>query len=347
MPPIAKPKENRITKLAKAVKARSPLPSFVNDAILPTDVPTDVAGLLPMGTEIQAGASMLSPLISIYKDKAAREAATEEFRNSVQTFISRNEMPDVVRNAWGNAADYFASRYPRIAAHVRQSPGLHSYALGGQQAGASIITPIDKVTAPMSMHLHSGGISPIERDPREAFDFMFHEMTHAAQSLGNKDSDELYNAAASMLPYKYIPQESTARMGGAKGKFGIKATGKSREAQVKRKFLEAYGHPSSAVYSKRTQLDDLYSQGEHTGDWESVERGIESLGYPKFPGSTQMLRKTAERGFQAPENTQARVAATRITKILNRRESKPLAPTREELTQMSPFAKLALKMKLK
>ena len=350
MPPIAKPKENRITKLAKAVKARSPLPKFVNDAVLPTEDSNDVMSI-PMGgalePAISAGASMLSPLITIYKDKAAREAATQAFIESVRDFAKHPDLPRVVSNAWTSAGDAFAGRYPRIAAHVRQSPAILPLEQGGKQAGASIMTPIGEVTDPMRMYLHTGGVAAVERDPSEAYDFMFHEMGHAAQSLGNKDADELYGAAASMLPYNYIPQESTARMSGAKGKFAIASAGTSREAQIKRKFMEAYGHPSSAVYSRRAALNELYAHGQTTGDWGSVEAALNSYGYPNFPGSSKMMRQVAERGFQAPEGTQARLAGTRITKIMNRREAKPMAPTREQLTQMSPFAKLAMKLNLK
>lgn len=346
MPPIAKPKENRITKLAKAVKARSPLPSFVNDAILPTDVPTDVAGLMPMGTEIQAGASMLSPLISIYKDKAAREAATQEFINSVRNFAHNPDLPQVVRNAWTSAGDAFAARYPRIAAHTRQNPELTAYEIGGMHAGASLGPAGGKVTKPLDLNLHPAGVDEIARDPNSAYDLMFHEGTHVAQSLGNKDADEIYQLSSALAPYRYIPHEHTARIGGQKGRFNVPTKPRTAEEKVKQSLMKIYASPAADRYTE-SDIEFLFDHNKVTGNWPETARTLTPIESKKMPNSGKALRQLTEIGFGAPADSEVRRAATRLTKILNRRESTPMAPTREQLTQMSPFARLAMKLNLK
>ncbi len=207
MPPIAKPKENRITKLAKAVKARSPLPSFVNDAVLPTDVPTDVAGLLPMGTEIQAGASMLSPLISVYKDKAARDAGLKEFIDSVHAFAKNHMWRSTAgTNAWTDAAELFGNSYPRVAAHMRHA----EVPMDNPGAIAAMDWNNMAVGGPGILQAEQSHLPQLAQNDKLAEGTMFHEGTHAAQALGNSDSPVLYSAAKQLLPYRDIPHEASA-----------------------------------------------------------------------------------------------------------------------------------------
>lgn len=218
MPPIAKPKENRITKLAKAVKARSPLPSFVNDAILPTDVPTDVAGLLPMGTEIQAGASMLSPLISIYRNKAERDEGVEAFRQSLKTFT--DAIGGSAGYNWDQAGAWLAKKYPRIAAHLRHAePPMQEGPMPGFPALAALDNTEGKVYNPMAMALFKPGADAITRNPAMAKFLMAHEATHGAQSLGHSNAMELYDIANEITGYDFNPFEVTANYAGSKAAF--------------------------------------------------------------------------------------------------------------------------------
>ena len=346
MPPIAKPKENRITKLAKAVKARSPLPSFVNDAVLPTDVPTDVAGLLPMGTEIQAGASMLSPLISIYKDKAAREAATQEFLNSVKGFVDTNyyDLPDHVKALWSNAAESFAAKYPRIAAHTRQSPLLSEYRTNtGASAGAAVSTAPDRVREPLTLSLFRNGANAIDKDPNLATDMMHHEMTHVAQSLGNRDADALYWAADDVVGYNYNPFETSARLAGAKAVTGAPNIPKTPRDIGRSTIAKALAHPAFQTQNEQERLMGLLRGAEQHGLWDMIPGQID-ITPEKWPGAIPMARRVADHGL-AQSSQKAKMGANTIKSILSSRESTPMAPTVEQLAKMPLFKRLARQMK--
>lgn len=346
MPPIAKPKDNRITKLAKAVKARSPLPKVINDAILPTDVPTDVAGLMPTGTEIQAGASMLSPLISIYKDKASREAATQEFLDSVRHFtnINASELPDHVRALWANAAESFTSKYPRIAAHVRQSPHLGEYRTNtGASAGAAVDTPIDRVKEPLTLSLFRPGSRVIAKDPNAATDMMHHEMTHVAQSLGNRDADPLYWAADDVVGYQYNPFETSARLAGAKAVTGAPRVAKDPRGIGRSTIAAALAHPANLNEESQKYLMGLLRDAEQHGLWDLIPGQI-NMTPEKWPGAIPMARKVAEYGL-AQKSPKAQMGGVVIKSILGARERTPMAPTVEELAKMPLLKRMARQMK--
>lgn len=223
MPPIVKPKDNRITKLAKAVKARSPLPKVINDAILPTDVPTDVAGLMPMGTEVQAGTSMLSPLISIYRNKAERDEGVEAFIQTLRKFT--DAIGGSAGYHWSEAGDWLAQKYPRIAAHLRHTePPMQAGPMPGFPAMAAVGNVEGKVYNPIDLALFKPGADSITRDPAMAKFLMAHEATHGAQSLGHSNAMELYDLANDITGYDFNPFEITANYTGSKAAFN---TGRS------------------------------------------------------------------------------------------------------------------------
>lgn len=153
--------------------------------------------------------SLLPYLISIYKNKAAREAATEAFK------ASANQLQFPIRIA--DAADWFASKYPRVAAHMRINPevlsGQSSHTPSGGFA-ANIQTPPGKVTEPMTVNFSRRGLDALDLDPDAAFDMMAHEGTHAAQALGNSSFNQLYNAAHNLTGYQDNPFEIMAQMRG-------------------------------------------------------------------------------------------------------------------------------------
>lgn len=357
MPTIAKPKPTVFTRAAEKIKAASPLPDWINNAILPTDMGMDVSGIPAGGAiepAVQAGATMLSPLISIYKNKAAREAATEEFRASVQQFLKQNTdiISDVAKARWHNAAEALAERYPRIAAHLRQNPVYENFTQDNMNAAASLGMPPGKVYSPMQLNVHPAGMANIENDFTAARELLFHEATHAAQSLGNKNASELYELANQITPYKYNPYETSARLSGNRAALDTPRlspkTALDPQVQLENKLVNTISNPVVANTPTEGQMRALWQEAQRTGDWRHVNTMVE---FGQLRGNlaarppADALRQTAETGFRAAEGTPARQAATRMTKILNNRQKAPMAPTQAELDAMNPIDRQLRKLK--
>jgi hypothetical protein len=148
---------------------------------------------------------MPTPLISIYRDIAARQAATEAFRQSA----GRVGLPNLEL-----AANTFADKYPRVAAHIQIHPELAPGVV------AAVGIPRWGVRKPLNMQVGAQGLEIFDDSPQGAMNAMFHEGTHTAQALGNSKAANLYESASQAVGYKNNPYEINARRAGemAEGK---------------------------------------------------------------------------------------------------------------------------------
>lgn len=186
-----------------------------------TDVGTfDVMPEIPAGP--MAGAALVPYLISIYKTKAARQAGTK-------LFVDR--ALDSGSEALASAAQWFAERYPRVAAHMNLVPKpIPNYVspLSGEPVAAHIRTPKGKVERPLDVEITQSGFDRMtptsgntyQRQKAEALNTLGHEGTHAAQALGNSDFNSLYNAMNMVTGYEHNPFEITARARGYSTQMG-------------------------------------------------------------------------------------------------------------------------------
>ena len=148
-------------------------------------LPSPIKGLLeliapqddPMGG--MSPNPMVNPLISIYKNAAARTAGTKGFLESAKNL----GIEGLTR-----ASEEFASRYPRVAAHMRM--GMEN---APHDAAASIVTPDWVVKEPVETRLSKiGGM--LSKDHTQALPYLMHEGTHVAQALGNRYLKPLFKA---------------------------------------------------------------------------------------------------------------------------------------------------------
>lgn len=167
----------------------------------PNNVVTDQ--LSPMGVPA-------SPLISIFKNKVAREAGTEAALQKAK------RLPPRFRQGFNE----LAKKYPRIAAHMDPKSIQNDFSQMPYTTG--YIRPVPgKVKAPIEV-----GIPPYGQQLSQmgeitdqfeqlglpmAKDVMRHEATHVAQSLGSKDHKELYGLAHKLMGYQNNPYEVSAR----------------------------------------------------------------------------------------------------------------------------------------
>lgn len=139
-----------------------------------------------------------APLVSIFKNKIAREAGTKLFKEAGNQF----------KPAMKDAINSFARDYPRIAAHIKpeavQMPkGIYASTMG----------PRGKVekAIPIGYNVNESNFLNNMNDARNT---VYHEGTHAAQALGNKDFDRLYGNAEKLVGYHNNPFEKQARKAG-------------------------------------------------------------------------------------------------------------------------------------
>jgi hypothetical protein len=172
------------------------------------------------------------PLISIFKNKAARMAGTEAFRKKAKelmSFLIEEYGAEGLAKNIDTATEEFARRYPRIAAHTDLKPAIFP---GTTYRGAVLNEP-GKVVRPVPTEFGSASIG--HRRPEDldkVMTTMFHEGTHVAQALGNSKFNELYNKANQLgkeaiskdrIPFAaadaYLdnPFEITARASGHRG----------------------------------------------------------------------------------------------------------------------------------
>src|SRR3990167_7549927 len=139
---------------------------------------------------------MVSPLISIYKNAAARKAGTKGFLESAK---------NMGIEGFTRASEEFASRYPRVAAHMRMGTEA-----APPESAAAIVAPDWKVTEPIETRLSKIGRMNSE-DPSQALPYLMHEGTHVAQALGNKHFTPLYKAGQKFGQFRN-PLEKSANI---------------------------------------------------------------------------------------------------------------------------------------
>jgi hypothetical protein len=159
-----------------------------------------IGSILPTGLPEPSSMPVGGPLVSMFKDKAARELATKEFLNDLDMMerVSRSISP-VLKKAMGPfkaVGQEFATRYPRVAAHMRLTP----FAPPNISGESFVRIPSGQVSEKMPYGLTAKGYADLaDPDPNTASalarDYIFHEGTHAAQALGNKDAAKLYQLA--------------------------------------------------------------------------------------------------------------------------------------------------------
>lgn len=146
------------------------------------------------------------PLVSIYKtaagvpSRALREAGMKAYQASAEKLgpvISR-------------AAQVFASKWPRVAAHtrLRVNPDLTP------MVRAKTNTPVGVVTEPVEVEFSELGRALAGREPKEAAELISHEGAHVAQSLGNRMTRRLYGLAQQLVGREQNPLEASAMMRG-------------------------------------------------------------------------------------------------------------------------------------
>ena len=148
------------------------------------------------------------PLVSMFRDVNARKEATEAFRNVLSS------LPQNLRAAAG----VFADRYPRIAAHTRIVPagpaGETSMSMTSWPVTGTAKNVYYPNGVPMPIRLHPLGRARHEHPEwglENATEDLFHEGTHVAQRLGNKDFNKLYDLGAILKGYVNNPFEGSAR----------------------------------------------------------------------------------------------------------------------------------------
>ena len=143
-----------------------------------------------------------APEISIFKDaagvpdKVLRQEGTQRFLQSAK---------DSAIKGMSDAADLFAEKYPRIAAHMNIDtkedwmPGM-----------AQTKSPYGKITKPVNVQFATEQPFPLN--------VLAHEATHVAQDLGNSDSLKLYDLVNqhNRIGMHRNPFEKTARYAGTK-----------------------------------------------------------------------------------------------------------------------------------
>lgn len=167
----------------------------------------------PEGTIMQGATG--SPLISIYSNKGAREMGTHRFIRAAMQF------PQALQDAFGE----FATKYPRIAAHLNPK-------MTGPEASAAayLSTPYGPVKSRMVLGITPMGTAAIEgaSSPELAMsrarDYVFHEGTHGAQALGNSKQAVLYDHANTLLGYGENPFELAAQNSANRATYGNKMT---------------------------------------------------------------------------------------------------------------------------
>lgn len=247
--------------------------------------PTDVVGQLAP-----------TPLVSIFKDKAAREASTTLFRNAGKILGSFS-------SPLAEAVEQFATKYPRIAAHIDLRgtpmpipPKNKAY---GRTPDAVTQSVVGKVKDRIPIAITEGGINAIARSPNNAKRYLAHEGTHVAQMLGNSDMAKLYAGSHKVYGYHNNPFEQRAVNAGAKAEGPSKdylgrpfvppvkvAQGKPAPKLLKEK-LEV--SKSNASRSFQEDLDTFFSLGPKAGKPRQNQKVIDAL--------LQLLKDRESRGW--------------------------------------------------
>jgi hypothetical protein len=168
-----------------------------------------VMGIDDPNSVMGTAAPMETPMISIYADKAAREAATNAFYQKIKEFAKANAVPNIQK-----AGKWLVDNYPRVAAHMTVSPELIDQVHPYTPVAQAVMSTESPVRSPMALKYSKAGVDASRAKSYDAVNTMAHEATHAAQALGNKDFNPLYSAANEAVGYMDNPYEKTARDAG-------------------------------------------------------------------------------------------------------------------------------------
>lgn len=154
----------------------------------------------------QAVTRMMRPGTRI-PDIATRQAGTEKFVNDAK----------LLDRGVGTAAEWFASRWPRVAAHIGIVPriapaGSSFYAATIPEATlkGGKVRRLTKGALPKSIPM-AFSQEGVNLPPERLKGVMGHEGTHPAQMLGlGKDAADLYDVFTDALGYKLNPLELSA-----------------------------------------------------------------------------------------------------------------------------------------
>jgi len=141
--------------------------------------------------------------VSMFPNKALREAGTSTFRQLASKLPSPK-----LQTALGE----FADKYPRIAAHMSPQEGKLFF----PTASAAVEIPMtnEKIATPLITKFTKSGIEKSDLNLDAARNMVFHEGTHAAQVLGNKDLGKLYQNSSILSGYGRNPFEINANTSG-------------------------------------------------------------------------------------------------------------------------------------
>lgn len=284
-------------KLNEAIrdKAKQYLPTWLADTLAPEKPdPVDVINPLAMG------AGLMGPLISIYKPAsfatkaervAAREFGNANFLETMKNFVGGNTESNVYK-----AAELFNKHYPRAAAHIEtipkglvKSPTPSTAAYIDMEHGGNELT--EAVKAPLGL-----GISKMAKYTYEmpqnmprAIGSIFHEGTHVAQKLMNKEVPRLYALFNKLSGYHGVPYERSAeatasrweRLGQRLGS-NVRKTSATREGQKILESPQAQRSIMSRHYSNTIKkiLEERAKRGWHPNPDFVPEGGWEKY----FPG---------------------------------------------------------------
>ena len=212
----------------------------------------ELAGALaPFVGPALKGLGVAAPLISIYKD--AEGVPSAAFREmGTQRFIDRaSQLPEHL----AKAAQEFAQDYPRVAAHMTPTMGEPPSTMSNAEAyvmhyPGQVKTPLVATWTP------AGEESINKRGIDEARRQMYHEGTHAAQHLGNKDFPELYVGANDMMGYELNPFELRANRAALRAQGNTLTKGNPTAIQQLKDIIpffkgEPVGEETSAILARR------------------------------------------------------------------------------------------------
>lgn len=201
---------------------------------------------------------MEAPLVSLYKDRAARELATQEFLNTAKSHVQPIQ----------DAANWLAQRYPRVAAHMRINPEITN----AKNLAAVNMPPPSGMSEPLVLSYSEKGIARPASNIRAT---MAHEATHVAQALGNKDMQVMYNLANNLVGYQANPFERMAEA-------------RARSAAVGSDRMLSQFRPKVGVYNDPSMLNRI---GETNGTVPRLLDTISKVGSEYGPYKTDPTQR--------------------------------------------------------
>lgn len=177
--------------------------------------PIDVAlDHLPLLGKIYAGlkgAAGIGHAVSPYWDDIAKRKDLTNWYRGQALLMNNDATPHLYEAATG---------YPRVAAniHPQMTGSRASTSVPGRDTAGALYPPIGKVkpNQPMPLKITPEGLAV---GPEDIRDTVYHEFTHGAEALGNKDLLQLYKDAEELAGYTFVPHEINANVagGGARG----------------------------------------------------------------------------------------------------------------------------------